>query len=68
MDPATEVRRRSHKRQVKGYPVSKSVMQYVTDTTGILLKLGLPHVKRKHGQTQFTGVLKLVLRDANTYK
>ena len=43
-------------------------MQYVTDTTGILLKLGLPHVKRKHGQTQFTGVLKLVLRDANTYK
>ena len=34
MDPATEVRR-TFKRRVKGY-----VMQYVTDTTEILLKLG----------------------------
>ena len=64
MEPAPEVRRRNLERQVKGYPVSKSVMQYVTDTTEILLKLEWPRVKRKHGQTQFPGALKLVLRGA----
>ena len=48
MEPATEVRRRTFKRRAKGYPVSKSVMQYVTDTKNILLKLGCPHAKHKH--------------------
>jgi hypothetical protein len=55
MDPATEVRR-TFKRRVKGY-----VMQYVTDTTEILLKLGWPRVQRKLYQTLFNGFLALVV-------